>query len=59
MLQWFVTNLDGLVAAALAIHAAAVAVVNLTPTPKDDAIVAKVYRVIEIIAGIFTAKAKQ
>jgi len=43
-----------------ALHGLAVAVVNLTPTPKDDAIVAKAYRVIEVLAGILVpSKAKQ
>lgn len=41
-----------------ALHAAAVAVVNLTPTPKDDEIVSKFYRVIEIFAGIVTKLSK-
>jgi len=45
--------------ALFAIHAAAVAIVNLTPTPKDDAAVAKFYRVIEIFAGIVTRLAKR
>jgi len=48
-----------LVAALLAVHAAAVAIVNLTPTPKDDAAVARAYRVIEILAGIVTRLAKK
>lgn len=34
-------------------------VVNLTPTPKDNNIVAKFYRVIEILAGVITPKAKE
>lgn len=42
-----------------AIHAAALAIVNLTPTPKDDAAVAKFYRVIEILAGVVTRLAKK
>lgn len=42
-----------------AIHALALAIVNLTPTPKDDAAVAKVYRVLEILAGIITRLAKK
>lgn len=42
-----------------AIHALALAIVNLTPTPKDDAVVAKVYRVLEILAGIITRLAKK
>lgn len=47
-----------IVALLVAIHAAAVAIVNLTPTPKDNEVVAKVYRVIEIIAGIVTKLSK-
>lgn len=52
------TNLEGLFTAAFAVHAAAVAVVNLTPTPKDNAAVAKVYRVLELAAGLFSRRAK-
>lgn len=47
-----------IIAALLAVHAAAVAIVNLTPTPKDDEAVSKVYRVIEILAGIITKLSK-
>lgn len=43
----------------LAIHALALLIVNVTPTKKDDAAVAKYYRVIEILAGIVTRLAKQ
>lgn len=46
-------------AALFAVHAAAVAVVNLTPTPKDDEAVAKYYRIIEFAAGLFTRLAKK
>lgn len=48
-----------IIAALFAVHAAAVAIVNLTPTPKDDEVVAKFYRVIEILAGIITKIAKK
>lgn len=48
-----------IVSALFAIHAAALAIVNLTPTPKDDAAVAKFYRVIEILAGIVTRLVKK
>lgn len=48
-----------IIAALFAIHAAALAIVNLTPTPKDDAAVAKFYRVIEILAGVVTRLAKK
>ena len=42
----------------LAAHGLAVAIVNLTPTPKDDSIVAKAYKVIEFLAGLVTKNAK-
>ena len=48
-----------IVAALFAVHAAALAIVNLTPTPEDNKVVAKYYRIIEILAGILTQKAKQ
>ena len=57
ILLW--TQAPEIIAALFAIHAAAVAVVNLTPTPKDDAIVAKYYKVIEFLAGIMTKTAKR
>jgi hypothetical protein len=43
----------------LAAHALAIAVVNLTPTPKDDEAVAFIYKIIEYVAGIITPKAKE
>ncbi|MFZ9327603.1 MAG: hypothetical protein ACO24H_09155 [Polynucleobacter sp.] len=43
---------------ALAIHAAASAITALTPTPKDDAVVSKLYKVIETLA-LVVGKAKQ
>ena len=58
MFDWIATNWEGIAATAAALHVLAVAIVNLTPTPKDDAVVAKFYSVIEKIAGIFTDKAK-
>lgn len=36
----------------LSVHAAALMIVNLTPTPKDDEIVGKAYRLIEMLAGL-------
>jgi len=48
------TVLAGLVAA----HALALFVVNLTPTPKDNAVVKRVYTFIEWVAGIVTPTAK-
>lgn len=45
--------------ALLALHGLAVAVVNLTPTPKDDEIVAKAYKFVELLAGVLTKKVKE
>ena len=57
--DWIMANWAGVMAVILAAHTLALAVVNLTPTPKDNEAYAKVYRVVEWIGGIFTAKAKQ
>jgi hypothetical protein len=43
----------------LAVHALALLIVNLTPTPKDDEVVAKYYKVIEFLAGLVTKLAKR
>lgn len=54
------------VALAVAIHCAAVLIVNLTPTPKDNQalgdvtrMAVKLYRAIEILAGIWTPLVKR
>jgi hypothetical protein len=47
-----------IITAVLAVHAAASAITALTPTPKDDEIVARIYKVIELFAGV-VGKAKQ
>lgn len=51
---------------AVAVHGLALVVVNLTPTPKDNdaldgatRVLVKVYRAVEILAGIVSRKAKQ
>lgn len=43
---------------ALAIHAACSAICALTPTPKDDKLVRKLYKLIEI-GGLVVGRAKQ
>lgn len=43
---------------ALAIHAAASIITSLTPTPRDDKFVGKLYKVIETLA-LVVGKAKQ
>jgi hypothetical protein len=54
------------IAVVIAVHGAAVAIVNLTPTPKDDEalgrytrIAVKLYRAIEILAGVVTPLVKR
>jgi hypothetical protein len=42
-----------------AVHVLALAIVNATPTPRDDEIYGKLYKVIEVIAGIVTKTAKK
>ena len=51
-------NISKYVETALAIHAAASAITALTPTPKDDSAVRKLYRIIELIA-LVTSRTKQ
>jgi len=43
-------KLNEYIEVALAIHAAASAIVALTPTPADDKFVGKVYKLIEMVA---------
>ena len=54
------------IAVAIAVHGAAVAIVNLTPTPKDDEFLGrytrmavKLYRAIEILAGVVSPLVKR
>lgn len=54
------------IALAVAIHGVALVIVNLTPTPKDNdaldkytKVVVKVYRAIEILAGIISPRVKR
>ena len=55
----FITeNWEEILAVLAALHGLAIAIVNLTPTPKDDETLAKIYRVVEILAGICTKLAK-
>ena len=54
------------IALAVAVHGVALAVVNLTPTPKDNEaldayskMLVRVYRAIEILAGVISPKVKR
>lgn len=59
IIEFIVSNAGELGAAIVAAHALALIIVNLTPTPKDDAALAKVYPWIEKLAGILSSKAKE
>jgi hypothetical protein len=54
------------IAVAVAVHGAALAIVNLTPTPKDNEALSrysrmavKLYRAIEILAGVVSPLVKR
>lgn len=50
VINYIIDNADSILGAATAVVAAASAICAMTPTPKDDSIVAKVYKVIEWLA---------
>lgn len=52
-------NIQAIAAVALMLHAWAIVVINLTPTPRDDATLRRAYRVLEALAGILTPLAKR
>ena len=59
-------RLADLAALAVAIHGVALVIVNMTPTPKDNQaldsytrLLVKLYRVIEVVAGIVSPKVKR
>jgi len=52
------SKLNEYIEIALSIHAAASIICALTPTPKDDAILAKTYKVLEFLA-LNIGRAKQ
>ncbi len=59
-------HLADYVALAVAIHGVALVIVNMTPTPKDNQaldsytrLLVKLYRVIEVVAGIVSPKVKR
>lgn len=54
------------IALAVAVHGVAVVIVNMTPTPKDNEaldsyskLIVKVYRAIEILAGVISPRVKR
>jgi hypothetical protein len=59
MLQYLLNNWAEVAGIAGALHLLALAIVNLTETPRDDEIYGKFYKVIEMIAGIVSKTAKR
>lgn len=59
IIQYVITHHQELFETAIAAHAIATVLVNLTPTPKDDELLARLYRALEILAGIITPMAKR
>jgi|TARA_R100000084_G_C4628169_1_gene136894 hypothetical protein len=58
-MDYLMDNWSEIVGIAGALHLLALAIVNLTPTPKDDEVYAKAYKVIEKLAGVVTKMAKK
>jgi uncharacterized membrane protein HdeD (DUF308 family) len=58
ILTWLMANLDAIFAILFALHGVALMIVNLTPTPADNAALAKVYSVVEVLAGLVSSKSK-
>jgi hypothetical protein len=55
----FFTYFQTFLTVAASLHGTALVICNLTNSPKDDEAVARVYKLIEIFAGIVTPRAKQ
>jgi hypothetical protein len=56
--DFLLSNWSEIVGIAGALHILALAIVNVTPTPKDNEFYGKLYKIVEKIAGIFTKIAK-
>lgn len=59
LFKWAMDHWDGIMAFLTALHALAVAFINLTRTPDCDDPMRRPYRAVEMFAGILTDKAKQ
>lgn len=59
MLVYLTANWSQILTAITAVHAAALVIVNLTKTPKDDEVLTRVYHIIEILAGVVTKLVKK
>ena len=59
VVDFLLSNWGEIVSVAGAIHLLALAIVNLTETPRDDEIYGRFYKVVEKLAGIITKVAKK
>ena len=59
IIDYFINYQEEILTFLAAAHAFALAIVNLTPTPTDNTILAKIYGYVEIVAGLLTRKAKE
>lgn len=59
LVTFVMENATDLIAVVFAVMVVAQLIVNLTPTPKDNAVYERVYRVVEFLAGLVTTKAKE
>lgn len=66
IVSYLIDNRRELFEVVIAVHAVAVLIVNLTPTPKDNeavgaagAVIPKLYRAVEMLAGIVLPMAKR
>jgi len=50
IIQFVTANSDGIIGAITAVVAAASAIAALTPTPKDDTVVGKLYKIVDWLA---------
>ena len=57
MIQYITDNWELIAAIALGAHALASAITAMTPTPEDDKWVAKIYKLVEVVA-LVVGKAK-
>ncbi|MBN9348933.1 MAG: hypothetical protein J0I48_22485 [Devosia sp.] len=55
-MTWVVAHLSEIVNIVFAVYAVAALIVKLTPTPKDDAILAGVYKALTVVAGLLQKK---
>jgi len=57
-MQWLIDNWDSVLTALTALHVLALFIANITPTPKDNEFIGKVYHWVEGFAGLWTKEAR-